>query len=872
VSYLPTFNTTTERKATISIQLAPRRKQIIKEFPELEVRQKTNHGSLLPQPIANLQIQQPPKPLSKAKIPTFSTFQLIPHSSIKNEKMNQFADCISDTYMEFFQRFKSGRIEPDRVFFETVMTNKTFKTFVSTNSDLADMVKQQSQVIWKGLTILDVDPLNDINSNSLGYDFRLKYPNFMSLTTDQKLTVVPLSELLEVSQFMQDGDQAIIQFGFQAAEESWYKDAEEDFKIFDKKPPKKWGRQQLKNPSIMKPSLPGFDFVLRVIVDSKDERRKRRLARGIILSLKQLNLDNELEEKMIKPSKMKKWLNDVVNHEIRIPLLIGKRQIITPPEIGHFIKLPAKSLQEEYPIIENISKPELTLPDELFMQDVLGIDIGTVTEKGKKRLARFPVNAFSKTALKYVLDAYCLPEFVFGEMGSGKTGEAIHRAHSAISLGQSVFFFDTSDGAACKELHDSLPIDYPDEKLIHLDLTNKAWPIALRWDLRSVSTGDADLEQEMANETGRMFLRQFVDGMASAEFTDRMDRYLSSAARSAGSDPLSIEMALTSPAYREELMSKKEVQSQTDIMMELEALQQKAKRGSDDVSVDGIISRLRTLSSDRFRTNLFYQKPKPNKSLNFRQYADNLNGGYGYCVTIYCDKNSFGPEGQEAIMTYLLAKVLLEGAYSRVDTPDHNKRKPFNIIVDEPHRFIKGDMATKLGEDAAVELRKYRCKLVMMNHSRDQLGKLWDSFESGGIQVTMYKSKDVKAFQDMAPIIAPLDSVEVWKSLGQHEAVVTRKLPSKKEVSFICKMATPPEEVKNRSKRREECAREFGRPWKEVADEIQNIRLDYMKKDQKWFSRMEKLEKEAKEREQEEKRRIREAEKQAAKNNKADGS
>jgi hypothetical protein len=292
-------------------------------------------------------------------------------------------------------------------------------------------------------------------------------------------------------------------------------------------------------------------------------------------------------------------------------------------------------------------------------------------------------------------------------------------------------------------------------------------------------------------------------------------------------------------------------------MIELEALQNKSKRGSDDISVDGILSRLRSLSSDKFRTNLFYQSPK--EPLNFRHYADNSEGGYGYCVTIHCDKNSYGVDGQEAILTYLFAKVLLEGAYSRVDVHDHNKRKPFMVVLDEPHRFIKGEMATKLSQDAAVELRKYRCKLVFFNHGYDQLGKeLWEAMLSGGAQVTMYKSKNVKAFKDMASVMSPLDPEEAWASLGEHEAVVTRRLPSKKDVAFICKMSPPPPIIKDRSKRREECSHQFGRPWKEVSDEIQSLRLEYMDKDQKWLERMENEEKELKEKEKEEKQRIKE--------------
>jgi len=800
------------------------------------------------------------KPATK---PLYTTNQLIPHLQLKNDKVDQFAEVLAGSYMELFRRWgKGGLRDPDRVFFETVITRDSYQTFVTTNTGNEDLVKQQAGITWKHVTLKETAcPLQRIDRKiTAAYDIRIKRPFFLSLKTDRRLTESPLGEIFEVSRSMQDGDTAILQVGFQAAEESWYKDAEDDKRDFDQKRPRWWppGRE-ISEATRCKPGQNGYDVTIRLLVTSPDDRRRRRVARGLIFALKQLNHDNELQEKQIWDGRLSSWIQKARRREIRVPWLFGERQILTAAEIAHFIKLPQRNLQEEYPSIENVSKPEINLPDELFLNDVQGIDVGLVTEKGKSRTARIPVSAYPGVEEKYVRDTYCLPEFVFGEMGSGKTGEAIHRANSAIRLGQTVFFFDSADGAAVKELHDSLPPDYPEEKIIHLDLTNKAWPIPLSWSFSPATLhGDDELQAEQAREAGKAFLRQFVSGMATADFTNRMDRYLAAAARAAGSAPLDIELALTSPSYREELLSRPEVAAALDVVSELEYLQDKARRGSDDISVDGILSRLRVLSSDRFRTNLFYQTSR--QPLDFRRYADNPEGGYGYCVTVYCDKSSFGPDGQEAILTYLFAKVLLEGAYSRVDIAPSD-RKPFVVLLDEPHRFIRGEMATKLGEEAAVELRKYRCKLVMFGHSRAQLGKLWDSFESGGVQVTLYKSKQVQTFRDLAPVIAPLDPDQAWSSLGQHEAVVTRKLPSKRDVAFICKMAAPPPFVRDRSKRREACLRQFGRHWKDVSEEIKQRRLEYDQKDREWHNRMEEVVREAKEREKEERRRVREEEK-----------
>jgi hypothetical protein len=804
--------------------------------------------------------------------------QIKPDPTVRNYNVETLAKAFADYYETPLNLFKQKRYM-DSFTFETFLSKNEIAFYLTCPERLRKTFTTIVQSVWEKATVVDAPSVPYFYENLTSTaELRYKRHDIFAIDTDSR-TNAPMPSLFAVTKEMANGEQALVQIVCEPYNPlQWAYDAQKTHDKFMKgimpsrvsslSPGKAIGNVFIKAFSFIDEALNDFfgadpakkrDMVhrdpeaitimrkglstatknkptsdvlrtwIRVVSQSPDENRRDVHVRRISGAFRDLDSDNQLVRKDVTIS-----IADVNQRRPSTVKINGN--LMATAEVAKLAQLPTSELQQEYPQIESIRKQEVSLPAELFMADVPGIDIGTVTEKGSVMTARIPVDKYGDTELKYVYDAYCLPEFIFGEMGAGKTAEAIHRAHSAMCLGQTVFFFDTADGSAVRELHDSLPEDYPDEKIIHIDLTNKAWPIALSWAFNpSKISGDDELKTEEAREAAKMFLRQFVSGMATTEFTNRMDRYLAAASRATSASPLDIELALTSPAYREELLERDFVQSQPEIAIELEALQDKARRGSDDVSVDGILSRLRTLSSDRFRTNLFYQTPV--KPLDFRKFADNAEDGYGYCVTIYCDKTSFGPDGQEAVMTYLLAKVLLEGAYSRVDIPQ-DKRKPFVVILDEPHRFIRGEMASKLGEDAAVELRKYRCKLVMMGHSREQLGKLWDAFESGGIQVTLYKSKNVKAFKDLGPIIAPLDPELAWASLGKHEAVVTRKLPSKREVAFICKMAPPPPFVKDRSKRREECAREFGRPWKEVSAEIQARRIEYMEKDQEWYARI----------------------------------
>lgn len=275
---------------------------------------------------------------------------------------------------------------------------------------------------------------------------------------------IPLEEILEISRFMQGMDQVFIQFGIQSAEEHWYKDAEKEREEFERKPPKRWTRKEFSRSTEMKPTYFGFDFTLRFIVQSQDERRKRRIARGLNLALKQLNQDNELKEKVIKPHRMDKFINKVTSRHISVPFIFGKRQILTPPEIKQFMKLPQRALQNEYPIIETVTGKETDIPDRIKKD---GLALGEVTFKGKKHKVFMPTDNH---------DELCLPQIVIGSMGSGKTaGFGGNLLVESVKNGFGGLAIDPKDGQIRKELE----IGLPEDKIIKIKFGEV--PISLDW-------------------------------------------------------------------------------------------------------------------------------------------------------------------------------------------------------------------------------------------------------------------------------------------------------------------------------------------------------------------------------------------------------
>lgn len=794
---------------------------------------------------------------------SYRTFQIIPHTNVKNEKCDQFADVIADSFKQLIDRVRSWRLaDPDRIFFETILTHQSYETFITTNSDCFDMVKQHAQTTWKHVTLSDTTGhLPDMEPSHVdAYDLKLRYPSFMSLKTDRRLQEMPLPEILEVSRAMQDGDAAVIQFGFQAAESAWVREAERSQEDFEKRRPKEWRQRDLHPATITKTGQYGFEFALRVMVSSPDARRRSRIARSLILALKQLKQDNELVEKKMRPYRLQRWLDAATQYKIKTPLLFGTSDVITSHEIAHFVKLPQRNLQDEAKIITTVSNKEVSLPDELTQDGIRCVRIGWVTERGERKLARIPLEAYGKISQKAVYDALCTSSFGQGMQGTGKSeGFGTVWAYDMVMAGFTAIVIDTADGQMLRNFIDSLPADFPDEKIHALNLDDRECPIALGWDdVYGRAFAGQSRDQELAAlEISERLTARFVGFINSlsktGEFTDRMQQYVVSCMRAVTTRPhwsfLDLELALTSPAYRTELLARQEVRNMPDVVRDLGHLQTKAAEGKDGAIIDPIMSRIRTLSSTQFLANLFYQEPKRDTAgqpaLDLRRIMDNPEGGYGHVVCIQASHDAW-QEHQATILGFFEDKINFN-AFSRIDMNQVN-RKPVLKWIDEPHKVIRAIEGKLAG--TAVEFRKYRVKNLFTGHSIDQMGAAADALLDGGAQITSYKTKRLSELSRFAHSFAPYDDAkELYDALPEKwRAVNAVRLPSGKSCpAFIADMAPPPPPVKDRAYIWRQCSERYGRHWKTVRDSIQNKRAMYQEKDAAWHAEQARIAEAAKE-------------------------
>ena len=599
---------------------------------------------------------------------------------------------------------------------------------------------------------------------------------------------------------------------------------------------------------------------LRIMVQSDNPERARDTNYTIANAWKDLSSDNELERTDV-PKKWNKRYVEAVENRKTFSVTLGSNKF-SVDEAGKVFQLPGRSLIQEFPQIVNQKTKEVSLPDELNQKGIKTVRIGHVTERGQTKLAAIPLEEFTlkvkndkdiKIKLKAIYDAVCTSSFGQGKQGSGKTdGFGSTWAYDMVMAGFTAIIIDTADGQVLRNFVNSLPLDYPEEKIHALNYDNKAWPIPTGWedvygrDFTAANGGDEELAALEISERLTARFVGFINSLSkTGEFTDKMAQYVISCMRAITTRPgwafIDLELALTSPVYREELLERDEVKEQPDVVRDLMDLQKLASDGKTSSTLDGILSRLKVLSSTQFMANLFYQAPKLDEKgkpvLDLRRIMDNPEGGYGHVVVIQASYDAW-QEAQATILGFFEDKINFN-AFSRIDT-DQDNRKPVIKWIDEPHKVIKAIEGGLAG--TAVEFRKYRVKNLFTGHSIDQMGAAANALMDGGAQITSYKTERESELKRFANQFKPYDNVsELYDALPDKWRAINKvRLPSGKDApAFIADMVAPPKEVKDRSYVWQKCAEKYGRPWKEVRAAIQDKRSHYQRLDMEWMEAQE---------------------------------
>ncbi len=838
----------------------------------------------------------------------YTIFQVEPSKSVRNNQAYVLAEVMASFYRpqkELYSLFNSGSLlrirSPYRCNFRIVMKANEIGFYLLVPNDKAQEIVRKAEGIYaSGINIIKVDSLPKIDTTrafctELHYS---KHPMF-SLDTDRSNNY-PLPSLLTAVRTLDGDDLAVFDAMLEPYErEAWYKKATVAHQLLDKGYVPTTGasgvaarimleainklryeladlfaiskeaklrvkryrkeeahyleatrvKESLNNSTKRKQDSEVLKAWLRIAVHSDDPVRARSAAYNLANSFSDIKADNELTRTDIPSKWVPKYVAALENRQ---PIsLVSRAMKVSTEEAGKFMQLPGEALLKEFPEVISKSIMDVHVPYELTQDDIPHIRIGYVTERGKRSLACIPLVAFKDgegkiISLKEVYDALCTATFGQGKQGSGKSeGFGSTWAHDMVVNGYTIIVIDTADGQVLRNLVNSLPGDYPDDKIHALDFDNKAYPVAANWSdvMGRTFAGEGDEELQALEISERITARfiSFINGLSvTGEFTDRMKQYVESCMRAVTKKDtwsfLDLELALTSPSYREELLQMEEIKVMPEVCHDLKTLQEKAYEGKASAIVDPILSRIKILSSSQLMANMFYQDPKLNDDgkpmLDLRTLMDNVEGGYGHTIVIKASYDAW-QDNQATILGFFVDKINFN-AFSRIDQ-EQDERKPILLWIDEPHKIIKSIEGRLAG--TAVEFRKYRVKNLFTGHSIDQMGVAANSLLDGGAQITSYKTERLNELQRFTHAFKPYDNAkDLYESLPEKwKAINSVRLPSGKSCpAFLADMLPPPKFIKDRSNVWHTSAKKYGRPWKEVRDTIQQKRQKYNELDEAW--------------------------------------
>lgn len=687
--------------------------------------------------------------------------KVVPRLSTTNEDVEHFAAPLADGYQEFVDLLAVAAEEwrwpeRERIFWETVITRERYEIRMATPDHTAELAQQQVDATWPTALIEPVveDHLAPFGSDTDAWQLRLRFPNFLSLSTDRR-KLAPLPQLLELSRQFRVDDYAVVQLGFQASEPDWWKDAAADRRDFDKgNKPRGWRRGgNLTEATEQKLSSQGFDFALRILVLSTDSRRRQRLGRGLCTALASLNGDNQLRAGRVPAWRLSRFLRDARARRISVPFFSSRRDILTPPEIGRMIQLPPKSLQEEYMGVAAKTQRESKAP-AIVRQG--GLKLGTVEQKEGTYEVFMPISNH---------DELCLPRVVIGGMGSGKTrGYGANLVVEAVREGFGALVIDPAKGEIGNEVEAVL---LP-EKVKRFRIDGSV-PIAL--DFCEVMYSSR-ARNRLANSMISFF------NSATDEAGAQTARYLRAAIMAMQTSKLAEIMRIFEDnAYRNACIEKMPAGIHRSTLCDFGGMSD-GKRGQ---ILSPIYNRLDTILGDEYLAECF----DSDNSLDLVALMSEP-----HAVIFDVPKTALGPEGVDLIVNLLSVKIDLA-----MTLREEAKQFPFLVIYDEPHQFLRSARAWK---SAAVESRKWRVGYCWMFHSWEQIpGDLAEIIRSAGPHYHIYRASK-KTFTELREELEPF-TLEEYIKMPKWHALNVLRVGDEQHTVFMARMTSPPSMKHNAS-------------------------------------------------------------------------
>ena len=616
---------------------------------------------------------------------------------VKLSKDNEIKiDAAEQMFASFAGLKKTGWLSfldvDDTIAFEIVGKKADIRFYVSAPSRLIDLVEKTIYSYYPSADIKKVDEPNIFTEQGyIAYGGLVqKSSNYMPLKTYKELPTDSISAITSALSKLDDNEGAMIQILIRPADSKWKK-AGKAYVANTKKNEANPEKATFKNdPKTLekideKCSRPGFETMIRVVVNAKDKVTAESHLRNIRTAFAQFSSDQNSLRKVKILFKGAFMINFIYKFfpMFEFPF-INLISIFSTDELATMFHFPNKTV--ETPHIQWLKARTAPVSAEV------PIEGGTFMGYAQYRGVRRPVHVLKKDRMRHV--------YIIGKTGVGKSELLKEMIKQDMRDGQGLCVIDPHGDL----IEDTLRYVPPEraEDVILFDPADVERPMGL-------NLLEAKSEDQKHFITGAIInlMYKLYDPQRTGIIGPRFEHAVRNAMLTIMSEPgstfIEIVRVMTDQKFVQELLPK--VQDPIIRRYWTDQIAQTSDFHKSEV-LDYIVSKFGRFVTNKMMRNIIGQSKS---AFDFRNVMDD-----GKILLINLSKGKLGEENSTFLGLLLIPKILA-AAMSRVDTPE-DQRRDFFLYVDEFQNFATPDFAVILSE-----ARKYHLGLTVANQFIGQM-------------------------------------------------------------------------------------------------------------------------------------------------------
>lgn len=716
--------------------------------------------------------------------PHYIIYQLTPVRSCRNNESDKIIKAVSGMYKSLLDRVnRKGKqlfyYSPAKVSYYIYMERENVRFYFIVPDQYENLLLDKVGSTWKGITIDKVDTIPDFDNSAVKRFLTYKKEDALSLATDKRSNVL-LSSVLSTLDVMQEGDRVGVFYNFAPTDPvGWraqYDNTINKLKSGDPIDRNKFGAGYVlklmfniiahtleliaSSFFLMKPDdTPKYDIQLlpetkrkrdvricetQILCFSDSESHQRALnnAMSVCESFKSVTGDNELVYKSFSGKFNPTTL--YINGADRIK--------ISPEEGQSLLCLPGYDLLKEHKNIKCIDVLETPVPLELQAGTIC---VGTCTCKGNA------VKAYLTTDNEYQY----LTVVILGPTRAGKTNLIAHISLDTVSAGQCTILFDFCKKCELSDaVSNALRIKFPDTQILNIDCKDYSKLQGLGYNEVNIDSSNLMERYDNAKRQAAQ-LNALINSIASKETSDRMDRFLKSAAIVTFTHTSSINQVfecLQSRTARNKAISlipdelKELMQEYINNLHELDD----EKKDTKTYLISGVLDRITSLK-DNTPMELMLKK---DCSENFN-LIEEIQKSQLICLRIP-DAIFTTDEEKDTFCTYWISKIWLALRLRGDSIPD-DKCTKLNIVIDELYQVPHcQEFLTK----KISQIAKFKAQIFISAHYLNQISIIREELRSANTSFMMIAGCDKENYREMSDELKPY-TVEDLLSLKRYHSL-----------------------------------------------------------------------------------------------------